>query len=262
MRPGMELLSQISRKQPPLEDVREQVREIHDILLSESRSIRETNFTSIHSDDLSLLFELYDEMFFDSQLGPAARANDTPLSFRVSKRMTRVGGTTTRYRHYRKHGPKWSYEIAISSTLLFSTFYDVNRTIEVTGIECQNRVEALQRIFEHELIHLTEMVAWGDSSCSQQRFQTLAFQFFTHTEATHQLITPGERAAEKFGIRPGDRVRFRIDGSQFEGFVNRITKRATVLVEDQSSPLYSDGKRYAKFYVPVSLLEPMSKSSR
>lgn len=256
----MELLNQISRKQPPLEEVREQTREIHDVLLADSRSIREANFTSIHSDDLEMLFELYDEMFFDCQLGPAARAGNTPLSFRVSKRMTRVGGTTTRYRHYQKRGPKWSYEIAISSTLLFSTFYDVNRTIEVTGIECRNRVEALQRIFEHELIHLTEMVSWGDSSCSQERFQSLAFQFFTHTEATHQLITPGERAATKFGIRPGDRVRFRVDGSQFEGFVNRITKRATVLVEDQSSPLYSDGKRYAKFYIPISQLEPMSKS--
>lgn len=255
----MELLNQIRRKQQPLEEVREQTREIHDVLLAESRTIREANFTSIHSNDLALLFDLYDEMFFDSHLGPATRANNTPLTFRISKRMTRVGGTTTRYRHYRKHGPKWSYEIAISSTLLFSTFYDVNRTIEVTGIECRNRVEALQRIFEHELIHLTEMVAWGDSSCSQQRFQSLAFQFFTHTEATHQLITPGERAATRFGIRPGDRVRFRIDGSQFEGFVNRITKRATVLVEDQSSPLYSDGKRYAKFYVPVSRLEPMPK---
>lgn len=242
--------------------MREQTREIRDILLAESKSIREANFSSIHSSDLEMLFELYDEMFFDCQLGPAARANKTPLTFRVSKRMTRVGGTTTRYRHYEKHGPKWSYEIAISSTLLFSTFYDVNRPIDVTGIECLNRVEALQRIFEHELIHLTEMVAFGDSSCSKPQFQRLAFQFFTHTEATHQLITPGERAATKFGIRPGDRVHFTIDGKRYEGFVNRITKRATVLVEDPSSPLYSDGKRYAKFYVPISLIEPIAKPKR
>lgn len=258
----MELLRQLGKKQAPLEEVREQTREIRDILLAESRSIREPNFSSIHSSDLEMLFELYDEMFFDSELGPAARSNNTPLTFRVSKRMTRVGGTTTRYRHYQKHGPKWSYEIAISSTLLFSTFYDVNRTIEVTGIECRNRVEALQRIFEHELIHLTEMVAFGDSSCSQKRFQRLSFQFFTHTEATHQLITPGERAATRFGIRPGDRVRFQSNGRNYEGFVNRITKRATVLVEDSSSPLYSDGKRYAKFYVPVSLLEPAPETNR
>lgn len=256
------LLRQLRRPQPPLDEVREQTREIRDIVLAESRSIRNANFSSLHSSDLEMLFELYDEMFFDCHLGPAARANNTPLTFRVSKRMTRVGGTTTRYRHYEKYGPKWSYEIAISSTLLFSTFYDVSRPIDVTGIECHNRMEALQRIFEHELIHLTEMVAFGDSSCSKPQFHRLAFQFFTHTEATHQLITPGERAATKFGIRPGDLVRFEIDGSRYEGFVNRITKRATVLVEDPSSPLYSDGKRYAKFYVPISLLEPVTKPQR
>ena len=181
----------------------------------------------------------------------------TPISFRVSKRMTRVGGTTTKYRMSRGSGPKSSYEIAISSTLLFSTFYDVERPIMVTGVECRDRVECLQRIFEHELIHLTEMLVWDDSSCSRQRFQSLAFQFFTHTEATHQLITPGERARAKFGIRTGDRVRFRIEQASYEGFVNRITKRATVLVEDDCSPLYSDGKRYAKFYVPLGNLEPV-----
>jgi len=37
--------------------------------------------------------------------------------------------------------------------------------------------------------------------------------------------------------------------------VNRITKRATVLVEDERGMRYSDGKRYAKFYVPVASLE-------
>jgi len=253
----MELLRLIEGQQRDLDEIRELTQEIHDVLLIESATVREENFTAIHSEDLEQLFRLYDELFFNSELGPAAREHNTPLTFRISKRMTRVGGTTTRYRHHQKHGPQWSYEIAISSTLLFSTFHDVNRTIEVTGIECRNRVDALLRIFEHELIHLTEMVAWGDSSCSQSRFQSLAFRFFAHTEATHQLITPSERAAHRFGIRPGDRVQFRVNGSRYEGFVNRITRRATVLVEEPNSPLYSDGKHYAKFYVPLSLLVPI-----
>jgi hypothetical protein len=37
--------------------------------------------------------------------------------------------------------------------------------------------------------------------------------------------------------------------------VNRVTKRATVLVEDARGVRYSDGRRYAKFYVPVGMLE-------
>jgi hypothetical protein len=253
----MELMDFLSSTTRSKADIRSRIADIYNGLLGESRWIREPNFTSIHSRDLEFLYREYDRLFFDGLLSAAADRHGTPLSFRVSKRMTRVGGTTTKFRRRSGPGPRSSYEIAVSSTLLFSTFYDIDRPITVTGVLCRNRLECLQRIFEHELIHLTEMVVWDDSSCSRQRFQSLAFQFFTHTEATHQLITPGERAQTKFGIRPGDRVRFRVDGARYEGFVNRITKRATVLVEDENSPLYSDGKRYARFYVPLGMLEPV-----
>jgi hypothetical protein len=35
------------------------------------------------------------------------------------------------------------------------------------------------------------------------------------------------------------------------GLVNRITKRATVLVEDAEGQKYSDGLRYKTYYVPI-----------
>lgn len=254
----MDLPTYLRRTQRSLPEIHARSREVFDAVLKNSPWIKDANFETIHSRDLEFIFAMYDRVYFDGVLGPATRANQTPLTFRVSKRMTRVGGTTTRYRPRSGLGPKQSYEIAVSSTLLFSTFYDVSRPIMVTGVECRNRLEALLRIFEHELIHLTELVAFDDSSCSQRRFQQLAFQFFAHTEATHQLITPGERAVAKFGIRPGAKVRFRVEGREYVGFVNRVTKRATVLVEDPSSPLYSDGHRYAKFYIPLALLEPAS----
>lgn len=256
----MELLDQIRSTRQSLAEIRSRTREIYETLIASSPRMPEGNFDAIHSDDLETLFELYDELFFDGRLEPAVRTDRTPLFFRVSKRMTRVGGTTTKYRHGRTSGPKNSYEIAISSTLLFSTFYDVERAVTVTGIECRDRLECLQRIFEHELIHLSEMVIWDDSSCSQQRFQSLAFQLFGHTEATHQLITPDERAVMKYGVRPGDRVRFQMEGTHYEGFVNRITKRATVLVEHSGGSLYSDGKRYSKYYIPLAALEPLDRA--
>lgn len=257
----MQLLDHIHESKRRLPEIRTDIAGIHTSLLAESRWITQGNFTAIHNRDLEFLFDQYDEMFFDGLISETMRQVGAPLSFRVSKRMTKVGGTTTKYRKRSGPGPRDSYEIAISSTLLFSTFYDVERPVLVTGVECRDRVECLQRIFEHELIHLTEMLVWDDSSCSRQRFQSLAFQFFTHTEATHQLITPGERAVAKFGIRTGDKVRFRVDDANYEGFVNRITKRATVLVENDCSPLYSDGKRYAKFYVPLKMLEPVGSST-
>jgi hypothetical protein len=181
----------------------------------------------------------------------------SPLTFRVSPRMTRAGGKTTKIvsRAGRGKATVPRFEIAVSSTLLFQTFHDLDRHVKVTGLACRNRLEALQRIFEHEMVHLIEMLLWQTSCCAASRFRGIAWRFFGHTESTHQLITPDERAREKFGIRAGDRVKFVFDGFAYVGIVNRVTKRATVLVEDARGPKYSDGRRYAKFYIPVARLE-------
>ena len=56
------------------------------------------------------------------------------------------------------------------------------------------------------------------------------------------------------------KVSFKIDGRALTGIVNRVTKRATVLVEDDEGRLYSDNKRYLKYYVPLSMLEVVSSS--
>jgi hypothetical protein len=99
------------------------------------------------------------------------------------------------------------------------------------------------------------MLLWDVSSCARSRFQGITRNFFGHTEYKHQLITPRERASVKFGIRPGIMVRFRFDGVEYTGLVNRISKRATVLVEDAQGERYTNGKRYMKYYIPVQSLE-------
>jgi hypothetical protein len=53
------------------------------------------------------------------------------------------------------------------------------------------------------------------------------------------------------------RRRFRhFEGRRLTGRVNRITKRATVLVEDSEGQKYSDGLRYKTYYVPIADLCP------
>ena len=71
----------------------------------------------------------------------------------------------------------------------------------------------------------------------------------------HLLSVP---LGDTSGIRPGARVSFVIEGQRLTGIVNRVTKRATVLVEDPKGERYSDGKHYAKFYIPISWLEPVA----
>lgn len=230
-------------------------------LLEKSRHVRSGNFQSIHPADLKRLFAAYDQVFFGQQI--TSQLGTTPLSFRLSKRLTSTAGTTTRRTLRRPlRPPHVEYEICISTTLLFQTFRDVDRTVTASGVACQDRVEALQRIFEHELIHLVEMLVWSDSNCSAPRFQTITRRLFGHREHTHQLITQRERAFAKFGLRVGDRVAFRMDGRHHVGIINRITRRATVLVETPAGKRYSDGKHYAKFYVPLDLLQSATSSTQ
>ena len=230
---------------------------IYEELLRRSHHLDAGNFKSISSTDVASLFDLYDEHFFDGAC--RQMLGDAPLRFRLSKRMTQAAGKATRLRQRDRRTKQTSteYEIAVSTTLLFQTFHDIDRPIVMSGIECRDRLEALQRIFEHELVHLIEFLIWEQSSCSARRFQSIANRFFRHTEHTHQLITPRERAFTKFGVKAGSRVSFRLDGQHYVGVVNRITKRATVLVEDARGVRYTDGKRYAKFYVPVGELKPV-----
>jgi hypothetical protein len=90
-------------------------------------------------------------------------------------------------------------------------------------------MEALQRIFEHEIVHLIEQLCWGNSDCAAMRFHDIAQRLFLHRAHTHNIITRRERAAES-GIRVGSRVAFSFEGQRLAGRVNRITKRVTVLV--------------------------------
>jgi hypothetical protein len=232
---------------------------VHGALLNGSARIREPNFGLIGTADLGLLFDLYDAAFFDNRLRQLLHALGSPLSFKLSRRLTRSAGTTTRFqaRGLRpgQTVPAVRYEIAISTTLLYQTFSGVERTVRVSGLVCQDRTAALQRIFEHEVIHLLEMLVWDKSSCAAERFRELAWNIFGHTESRHDLVTGHEQALRQFAVRVGDRVAFDFEGRRYEGIVNRITRRATILVEDPRGALYGDGKHYAKFYVPLQALE-------
>jgi hypothetical protein len=200
--------------------------------------------------------ELYDELFFESSCLSLARHYG--MAFRWSSRMTKAGGKTTRFMTRRSllKPAQPHYEITLSSSLLFQTFRNRDREIRVCGCPCTNRMEAMQRIVEHELIHLGEMLAWQDSNCSARRFQSIAERFFGHSEHRHELVTQRERAQAIYNVRLGSRVSFVFEGNRMVGVVNRITRRATVLVEAVDGVLYSDGKRYRKFYIPIAKLKP------
>ena len=205
------------------------------------------DFAGIGGDSLEMLLRLYDEQFFSHKL--TAALGDR-LTLRFSRRLTSSSGQT---RYNRKTG---ALTISISLPLLFQTFHDVEREVIVSGIPCGDRLEALMRTFEHELIHVLEFAAFGRSSCRQARFRRMSANIFGHRGVTHGMVTNRERVAKVLGLRAGDRVTFLFQGVRLDGIINRITKRATVLVADPQGA-FADrrGVRYKKYYVPVQLLQ-------
>ena len=226
-------------------------------VLAASKTMETPNFQKVGKQDLQSMVEAYDQQFLSGLCLPLARSYG--LSFRLSSRMTRAGGKTTRtiFRGTRTNPSSTHYEIALSTSLLFQSFRKPGDSIRVCGHECLDRLAAMQRIVEHEMIHLCEMLAWVQSDCSAGRFQSIARNMFGHTEHRHELITQQERAAKEFNIRAGAKVVFPFEGTMLRGVVNRITRRATILVEDPRGVRYSNGTRYLKYYVPIHQLRPI-----
>jgi hypothetical protein len=231
---------------------------IYQRVLRDSPRVTSGNFTQIAPADLALMYELYDEHFFAGGLGKMVKASGAPLRFELSARLTRSAGLTKRFAVRTRKGhppaPPTRFEIALSTALLFQSFRDVERTVRVNGLVCNDRLEAAQRVFEHELLHLLEMLVWVDSDCDAERYRGLAWNYFAHTQTRHDLVTQRERARSKFDVRVGDRVTFTFQGAPYQGVVSRITRRATILVEDDRGAAYSDGKKYLKFYIPLPML--------
>lgn len=228
-------------------------REIFSDSLKLSRSFNGPNFDRVGRDDLVRMVKMYDERFFGGKVLPLADAEG--MGFSISSRMTKVAGKlVTHYPDGTATGRR-KFEMVLSSTLLFQTFEDPGQSVEVTGRRCVSRLEAMQRVVEHEFVHLVEMLIWNDGNCNEARFQSIAKRYFLHSDYRHALITQRERAAMRFNVRLGDRVRFKHDGTFLVGKVNRITRRATVLVPSQRGELFCDGNRYQRFYVPLEKLE-------
>lgn len=234
-------------------------RRIYDLLASrqQNSSSRDGNITPA---DLELMFAEYDPAFFHGQLAKLLGESGSSLQFGVSSRLTRSAGVTKRTkRAARKGGPvtETRFMIALSSTILNRDFGRIDREVRVNGLTCRNRIEAAQRVFEHELLHMLELLLWDRSSCRKPLFRRLARQMFGHTETQHELVTPVELAKKTLDLRVGSRVAFTFEGRRMTGIINRVTLRATVLVEDPKGSRYTDGKHYLKWYVPLESLEKL-----
>lgn len=231
--------------------------EIAQSLLRRSASVRQPNFNRLSTDDLHLIVDEYDRLFFGSRLCAMVReVSQLPLLMRMSRGMTRSGGKTILTTVPRPGGGEDSfYEIAVSTDILFRNFSGAHPAeVRVGGIPCTDRLHALQLILEHELVHLAELLERGRSSCAGERFRMAVAGMFGHTSASHSLETVRASAC-RAGVHIGHRVSFAFHGQTLRGLVNRVGKRVTVLVPSRDGVRYGDGQRYRKFLVPIDRVQ-------
>lgn len=227
-------------------EIEEKTGRIYEEILENAFLIDRPNFERICPKDMSTLFSLYDKEFFD---GFFQKKDEYEFQFRLSKRMTKAAGNT------KFNNDRDVFIISLSIPLLFQTFSEIDRDVNVNGITCTDRLEAAMHVFEHELIHVIECIHFGDTSHNQPRFKRLAQNIFGHTEITHQMVTQEERAEKVYNLRVGDEVVFRYDGKMHKGFITRITKRATVMARDPNGGFEDEsGNRFKKYYIPLPQL--------
>lgn len=207
----------------------------------------------ISTEELQLLFELYDEVFLYNWF---EKHYEGKIKFSLSKRMTKSAGLTLCPKNVgRIRENDLTIEIRIGIDLFYK--YDALEGIkEACGVKTESSLVAMQVVLEHELCHAIEFLCLHKSSCKGSFFKTLASNIFGHSESYHCLPTQRQIAKEKLGLSIGDTVTFEVKGKTLAGIINNINKRATVMVKDSRGGYRdSKGNRYSKYYVPLALLK-------
>jgi hypothetical protein len=245
-------LYEIISTQNAIEDILKKREQIAERLLSKSSCLKGDAITLISTQDLELLYELYDTTFFNNLI---SRSFDGKFKFSLSKRMTKSAGMTICPKNI---GKLESEDIWIEIRIGVDFFYHYSHLEGkkmVGGYEARSAVEALLLVFEHELCHAIEFMIFHKSSCSKERFKTIAYHLFHHTESSHTLPTYKKIAQQKLGLNIGDKVTFDFEDRKLKGILYNINKRATVMVRDNNGRMVDrNGNRYAKYYVPIKLL--------
>jgi len=220
---------------------------IRDKFLIISKNVNTGNIQRMSNQDIKILFELYDEEFFNNYFRDNFKES---ITFSLSTRMTKAAGKTIYSRRIKLlQEEEKAYEIKMGIKFFFQ-YYKVERDKIVSGIITKDSLEAFQIVFEHELCHLIEFHLYSESSCKKPRFKTMVKNIFSHTEVHHQLPSQKEIISVDYGFKIGQKVSFVLENKKYSGFIYKINKRATVMVVDKKGTYKdSEGTTYSKWYV-------------
>lgn len=246
-------MQEIIKRKKTSEEIRKTRAQVLQLFYNGSENIKNSTIERISPRDLELLLDAYDRLFFQQWFKTNFKGK---LKFSLSSRMTRSAGLTFCPKNIDKINPEdLILEIRLGVDFFFQ-YADIEGNKKVGGIGTNHSVDALLLVFEHELCHVIEYLLYHKSSCRGLHFKEIAGNVFGHTESYHSLPTHRQIANEKLGYTIGDTVSFTSDGIKLMGVLYKINKRATVMVKDKNGSFVDlKGVKYAKYYVPLSLLE-------
>jgi hypothetical protein len=195
-------------------------------------------FDKLNKDQLHYIFDLYDKLFFNNEIKHKIKEEGSTLTIiPASDSMTKTGGLCT------KIGCEHSIKIAFG--VLSQTFVKNKNKLSTNGLECEDRLNCLQLVLEHEMIHLIVNL-WSGQFTNKDNiklfdshghvFRCLAKSFFGHTDVTHGLlsVTKDEEdtkpKAKISDFKIGDYVKTTYKGKELIGIVKKVNVK-TIGVE-------------------------------
>lgn len=151
-----------------------------------------SNPVNISTQILQHMFNLYDSEFFNGELDKLIKNTKSVVNFTFGKG-TKTAGMCSGQRT----SGSCSYIITIH-WIVFNTAFNSNsgKELEVNGLKSTNKIEALQLVFEHELLHLWFMLNNRPSGHNIE-FKNKARDMFLHTHTKHKLLWGEEDDPER-----------------------------------------------------------------
>lgn len=136
--------------------------------------------SNVSSRDLQKMFELYDHCFFQSSISEFIEQSHFVLQFKTTGEPTfTTEGTCT--------SKKCKYVVTIPT----HHFNKVNGITNVAGHLCKDQLECLQRVLEHEIVHLIVFIFCNDTFMTDHHgtlFMKIAKNVFAHTDHRHYIF--------------------------------------------------------------------------
>jgi len=149
------------------------------------------NFIRLSGADVGYIFRLYDEVFFQNQIKEKVNISGGELKYYASERTSGAGGVCSI--NYSEE--KCIYYLDVSPNIINTIFRQNKEGLsDAAGIGCKDRLECLQLIMEHQIIHLL-MIIWEYFSDPDDEiygthgklFQCMSREYFGHTIFEHDL---------------------------------------------------------------------------